>query len=324
VCIGLRLFLSEAWVANAEACRRAGVPETIRERGHRSKWRIALDEIERVSGAGARFGCVLADAEYGRVAAFRHELSRRGHLWALGVPPTQKVYPAEVTLSPPPGQSSARNGGGGGGNPRRRGGRRAKHPVPSIESVGAAKLFEALPSEAFRTITWRQGAKGPLHARFAAVRVRVADGPPLARGRHLPGNEEAWLVCELRTSGERKYHLTSHPAETPLETLAAQLKQRWACEQMHQQMKEELGLDHFEGRSWIGLHHHTLMCQIAFAFLQHRRLRSEPDDGEKNRRGTIRNRTAARAVPTGSAAADQRGRAPDPAALPTLPKTLQT
>ena len=321
VCVGLRLFLPEAWAAaNAEACRRAGVPAAILERGHQPKWRIALDEIERIAATGARFGCVLADAEYGKAAVFRRELSARGHLWALGVLPTQKVYPAEVTLSPPT------RSGSGSGSGRGRGGRPAKHPVPSVESVGAAERFEALPPEAFRTITSRQGTKGSLQARFAALRVRVADGPPMAQGRHLPNNDEAWLVCEWRTSGERKYHLTNHPAETPLERLAAQLKQRWACEQMHQQMKEELGLDHFEGRSWTGLHHHTLMCQIAFAFLQHLRLRpeAERDDGEKNRRRTIRNRATARAVATGSTAADQHGRVPDPAALPTLPKTLQT
>jgi SRSO17 transposase len=143
--------------------------------------------------------------------------------------------------------------------------------VPSAASVAAAELIEARPA-AFRAVSWRTGTKGPLKAEFAALRVRVADGPATTGGRHLPG-DEAWLVGEHRTSGERKYYLTNHPADTPLEVLAAAIKARWICEQMHQQMKDELGLDHFEGRSWRGLHHHALLCQLAFAFLQHLRLR---------------------------------------------------
>ena len=91
--------------------------------------------------------------------------------------------------------------------------------------------------------------------------------------QHLPG-DEAWLIGEQRTSGEKKYYLANLPAETNLRTLAATIKARWICEQAHQQLKEELGLDHFEGRSWQGLHRHALMTMIAYAFLQHRRLAS--------------------------------------------------
>jgi SRSO17 transposase len=107
------------------------------------------------------------------------------------------------------------------------------------------------------------------------VRVRVADGSAVRiHGRvnqHLPG-DEVWLVRERRTSGEKKYYLSYQPADTNLKRLAATLKAHWGCEQAHQQLKEELGLDHFEGRSWQGLHRHALMAMIAFAFLQHHRL----------------------------------------------------
>src|SRR5262245_58236484 len=89
--------------------------------------------------------------------------------------------------------------------------------------------------------------------------------------QHLPG-DEAWLIGEHRMSGETKYYLANLPAKTDLRTLAATIKARWICEQAHQQMKEELGLDHFEGRSWQGLHRHALMTMLAYAFLQHRRL----------------------------------------------------
>src|SRR6201999_3333263 len=131
---------------------------------------------------------------------------------------------------------------------------------------------------------WRTGTKGKLKARFAAVRVRVADGPPQRirdKGQqHLPG-QEVWLVGEHRASGEKKYYLANLPAETDLRTLAATIKARWICEQAHQQMKEELGLDHFEGRSWHGLHRHALMKMIAYAYLQSRRL-AEASGGKKN------------------------------------------
>jgi SRSO17 transposase len=109
------------------------------------------------------------------------------------------------------------------------------------------------------------------------MRVRVADGPPQRIGdlgqQHLPG-EEVWLLGEHRSSGERKYYLSNLPADTPLKKLAGAIKARWVCEQAHQQLKEELGLDHFEGRSWQGLHRHALMTMIAFAFLQARRLKA--------------------------------------------------
>jgi SRSO17 transposase len=297
VCVGLRLFLPEDWCADAARLARAGAPEGI---GHRPKWRIALGEIDRVLASGARFGCVLADAEYGKAAEFRAGLVERRLAHAVGVPPAQKVYPADVTLAYPARKAT--------GRPR-------KHPVPSAASVAAAELLEARP-EAFRAISWRTGTKGPLKAAFAAVRVRVADGPVMARGQHLPG-EEAWLIGEHRGTGERKYYLANHPTDTPLKVLAALVKSRWVCEQMHQQMKEELGLDHFEGRSWRGLHHHALLCQLAFAFLQHLRL-----GGEKHGRRD-RSRPATPAEPARRPPPHPGGAHPRPPALPALPAALR-
>jgi SRSO17 transposase len=297
VCVGLRLFLPEDWCADAGRRAAAGVPGAV---GYRPKWRIALDEIDRVLAAGARFGCVLADSEYGKAAEFRHGLSERSLSWAVGILPTQKVYPADVTLASPGPKAN--------GRPR-------KHPVPSAVSVGAAELIEGRPA-AFRAIAWRTGTKGLLRAEFAALRVRVADGPVAARAQHLPG-AEAWLVGEHRANGERKYYLADLPAGTPLETLAALIKARWVGEQMHQQMKDELGLDHFEGRSWRGLHHHALLCQLAFAFLQHLRL------GGKKRPDPTRARTATPTEPASDPAVHRGGSDPHPPALPALPAALR-
>jgi len=193
VCVGLRLLLPEDRCADAERRAAAGVPEAV---AYRPKWRIALDEIDRVLASGARFGCVLADAEYGKAAEFRAGLGERGLAFAVGVLPAQKVYPADVALSFPARKVT--------GRPR-------KHPAPSTASVGAAELLAARP-EAFRTVAWRTGTKGSLKAGFAAVRVRVADGPTMARGQHPPG-EEVWLVAEHRAGGGRKYHLASLPIE---------------------------------------------------------------------------------------------------------------
>ena len=172
------------------------------------------------------------------------------------VPRHLKVYPADVRMIWPVAK---------------RGRPRLRH-VPDILSIPAEDM---LANAKGRTISWRTGTKGKLKARFAAIRVRVADGPPQRirdKGQqHLPG-DEAWLIGEHRMSGEKKYYLANLPAKTELRTLAATIKARWICEQAHQQMKEELGLDHFEGRSWQGLHRHALMTMIAYAFLQHRRL----------------------------------------------------
>jgi SRSO17 transposase len=189
--VGLRLFLPEDWCDDAARRAAAGVPGTIE---YRPKWRIALDEVDRVLASGARFGCVLADAEYGRAAEFRAGLAERRLAYAVGIPPVQQVYPAGVTLAFPERKPT--------GRPR-------KHPAPSAASVGAAELLEARPG-AFRALSWRTGTKGPLKAEFAMVRVRVGDGPVAARGQHLPG-DEAWLVGEHRASGERKYYLSNLP-----------------------------------------------------------------------------------------------------------------
>ena len=151
-------------------------------------------------------------------------------------------------------------------------GRPRKRHIPDVLSTAAENI---LASAKWQTVSWRNGTKGRLKARFAAVRVRTADGPPQRikdmGQQHLPG-DEAWLIGEHRTSGEKKYYLANMPAKTNLRTLAATIKARWICGQAHQQLKEELGLDHFEGRSWRGLHRHALMTMIVYAFLQHRRL----------------------------------------------------
>ena len=261
--VALRLFLPVSWTSDLARLKRAGVP--VEYQMARTKPEIALAEIDRVTAAGVRFGCVLADAGYGLSAPFRQGLTARNLAWAVGIPRHLKVYPVGVRLIWPVAKR---------GRPRRR-------HVPDILSMPAEDM---LADAKWQTVSWRTGTKGKLKARFAAVRVRTADGPPQRirnKGQqHLPG-DEAWLIGENRASGEKKYYLANLPAATALRTSATTMKARWICEQAHQQLKEELGLDHFEGRSWQGLHRHALMTMLAFAFLQHRRLK-KPRWGKKN------------------------------------------
>ena len=227
VMLSLRLFLPESWTLDRSRLKRAGVP--VEYRKPRTKAEIALAEIDRVIAAGVRFSCVLADAGYGPNVQFRNGLTARKLTWAVGIPRHLKVYPADVRMIWPVAKR---------GRPRQR-------HVPDILSIPAEDM---LANAKWRTISWRTGTKGKLKARFAAVRVRVADGPPQRirdKGQqHLPG-DEAWLIGEHRMSGEKKYYLANLLAKTDLRTLAATSKARWICEQAHQQMKEDLGLDHF-------------------------------------------------------------------------------
>jgi SRSO17 transposase len=251
--LGLRLFLPQEWTDDPARCAAAGVPDEAVIA--RSKGAIALAEVDRLRRAGVRFATVLADAGYGASAAFRHGLDARGLRWAVGIPRTQKVYDRGVQLIPPTG--------------------RKRRPLPDQEPQTAEA---ALAGQRWRRVTWRGGIKGPLSVRFAAVRVRVGDGATFANNRHLPG-EDVWLVGEWRANGERKYYLSNLPPRTSRRTLARAIKARWVCEQGHQQLKQELGLGHFEGRSWTGLHRHALMTCIAFAYLQHCRLAEHHSTG---------------------------------------------
>ena len=182
IMVGLRLFLPESWTSDPARLDRARVPEARRD--YRTKPEIALGEIDRVREGGVRFACVLADAGYGLSAPFRQGLSERGLTWAVGIPFKQKVYPADVAMIFPVA---------GRGRPRER-------HIPDVKSKTAQAMLEAAR---WQTVSWRKGTKGRLEARFAAVRVRVADGPTQRihdmGAQHLPG-EEVWVIGEHRST----------------------------------------------------------------------------------------------------------------------------
>jgi len=266
VMVGLRLFLPEIWTDDPGRMARARVPKE--RQIARTKPEIAIEEIDRVITSGARFGCVLADSGYGSSGPFRQALSERGLKWAVGLTSRQNVYPVDIGLIFPVSKT----------------GRRRKYHIPDRPPVSAAAM---LADKRWQKVSWRRGTKGRLSCLFAACRVRVADGHKHrmldGRVQAMPG-EEVWLVGERRSTGEQKYYVSNLPADATIKMLAAAIKARWVCEQAHQQIKEELGLDHFEGRSWMGLHRHALMTMIAYAFLQSRRLKAA--GRKKNSSGT--------------------------------------
>jgi len=229
---------------------KAGVPEPFRS--YRTKPAIAIEEIDRVIAAGVRFGCVLADAGYGLSASFRQALSARGLRWAVGIPRHQKVYPADVQLIFPVVDPAAPCAG-------HRIARRSRHARGRKMATG-----QLAPGKG--------GTPERALCRHARTHCRRPAATHRRLGRAAHAREEAWLVGEHRFSGERKYYLSNLPADTPIRDIAGASKARWICEQAHQQLKEELGLDHFEGQSWTGLHRHALTMMNAYAFLEPRRL----------------------------------------------------
>ena len=292
VMVGLRLFLPETWTDDPELMGRARVPKD--RQAALTKPEIAIEEIDRVIASGVRFGCVLADSGYGSSGPFRQALGERGLLWAVGLSRRQNVYPADVALVFPVATT----------------GRRRKYHIPDRPPVSVEAM---LAEEKWQKVSWRRGTKGRLKCLFAARRVRVADGHKHRmldnRMQGMPG-DEVWLVGERRSTGEQKYYVSNLPADTTIKSLATTIKARWVCEQAHQQLKEELGLDHFEGRSWTGLHRHALMTMIAYAFLQSRRLKAA---GRKKKN----HRAAATTEHAGRQASDPRHLRT--AAAPTMP-----
>ncbi|WP_104989959.1 IS701 family transposase [Deinococcus sp. NW-56] len=253
--LALRLFLPQEWTNDPARLRAAGVP--LEHQPPQTKCELALKELDRVR-PHVTFGMVLADAGYGVNARFRQALTERGLLWSVGITRTQTVYPRDVRLIP---------------IPRIFRGRKPTHPTPSEDRLS---VEEVLAGAAWQHLVWRHGTKGPLSGRFAAEYVRLADGEEYARSQHLPG-QAAWIIGEQRRGEERKYYVCNLPPDTPLSRLVEVTKRRWACELSHRELKDEVGLDHFEGRSWQGLHHHAVLCMVALTFLQWLRL-TQPDD----------------------------------------------
>jgi SRSO17 transposase len=257
--LAYRLYLPEAWAKDRKRRRAAKVPDDIT---FKKKWEIALDEIDRLIADKVPMAPVVADAGYGIVTEFRDSISARGIVYMVGISSEVAVWPPDKEPLPP------KEWEGRGRRPKLLR-RTADHKPVSVTQL-AADLSES----AWQEVTWSEGTKGDMTSRFAAVRVRAAHRD---NWRHEPRPRE-WLLIEWPT-GEKeptKLWLSTASDEASLEELVRLAKLRWRIERDYEELKDELGLDHYEGRGWLGFHHHGALCIAAYAFLVAERARLSP------------------------------------------------
>jgi SRSO17 transposase len=258
-CIGLRLYVPDSWALDPVRRKKAGIPSEVQ---FSEKWKIALSQLDAALSAGVRRHVVLADPGYGDCGEFRDGLVERKLQYVVGIKGDTSVWPPGSAPKQAPGT----------GKPGRPGTRyRDDDNPPRLVSVLAQNLK-------FHSVSWREGSRGWQSSRFAAVRIRTAH-------RHMNGavpGEEQWLLCQWPEgeSAPTKFWLSNLPADTSARTLVRLAKLRWRVERDYQEMKQELGLDHFEGRTWRGFHHHATLCAVAHGFLALRRALSPPEPSE--------------------------------------------
>ena len=253
-----QLYLPEAWAKDRRRCRDAAVPTAVK---FHKKWEIALAQIDALLADDLPRAPVVADAGYGVATEFREELAARRLSYAVGIS-------AEVSVWPPGQQPLAPKWSGQGRPPTLL--RRSETHRP----VSVLDLATQLPQPAWSIVRWREGTRGTMCSRFARLRVRPAHRD---YWRAVP-REPEWLVVEWPT-GERaptKYWLSNVPESVALDDLVRLVKLRWRIERDYQELKDELGLDHYEGRGWEGFHHHGVLCIAAYAFLAAERARLSP------------------------------------------------
>ena len=257
-CIAFDLYLPEAWAKDSARRRRAGVPEEV---SFRTKGQIALAQIDQALAAGVRKHVVLGDAGYGDSTEFREALSARGLSYVVAVNGEPMVWPPESRPRPPTRKQAGRP-------PTRYVDK--DYPPERIADL-AARLR-------FRRLTWREGSRGWQASRFAAVRIRTAHH----HTNCAPPGAEQWILVEW-PAGEAKpnrFWLSTMPPSTSIRTLVRLAKLRWRVERDYQEMKQEVGLDHYEGRTWRGFHHHAALCALAHGFLALRRALFPPEQNE--------------------------------------------
>jgi SRSO17 transposase len=250
--VGYRLYLPREWSDDAARRRAVGVPEEV---VFATKPQLAWQQIEAALAAGYPRGPVLADAAYGDETAWREKLAERGLTYAVGVRPATTVWWGEhqpASLPTPRAET---------GRARRKLHRDADH-----QPITVADLARALPAASWRTVSWRQGASGDLQSRFARVRVTPAH-------RDRPRAEE-WLIIEWARDADEPAHywFSNLPTEMRWQEMVDVVMSRWRIERDYEELKQELGLGHFEGRNWRGFHHHASLCVAAYGFLMLERL----------------------------------------------------
>ena len=257
--IGYRLYLPKEWAEDAGRREKTEVPEEVE---FQTKPEIAMDQIRAAVEAKVARGIVLADAAYGIHTEFRDGLTGLGLQYVVGVQSSMTVW--EPGKQPLPAKLRGKMG-----RPPRLLQRNPDHPPVSVK-----QLALSLPSSAFKEITWREGTDRKLRSRFAAVRVRPAHRDYWKAEPHA----EEWLLIEWpRGEAEpAKYWIATLPSTTKLKAFIKMAKHRWIIERDYEELKQELGLGHFEGRNWRGFHHHATLCIAAYGFLIAERNRFSP------------------------------------------------
>jgi len=252
-CLGATLYLPDTWLTPAQR-KRARIPAAVE---FQEKWRHALRLLRQVRAAGFTITAVLGDAEFGDVTALRAALHRLRLPYALGISSDLTVFATRPRLVPP-------------ASPRRGRGRARWQMARPLTAVAVRDVIAQLPRTAWRRVSWRNGAQPKRSARFVAVRVTPARD--WRSGRLAP---EIWLLCEAEAGRTRrsKYYFVNLPATRSLRALVRVTHQRWAIEQQYQELKGELGLDHFEGRTYPGWQHHVVLTAVAHAYIQRERMR---------------------------------------------------
>jgi SRSO17 transposase len=257
--VAYRLYLPEVWIQDGERRKKTGVPQEIQ---FQTKPDIALEQIRRARQRGIPQGVVLADAGYGNDTGFRLALTKMEMTYVMGVQSTVTVWkPGEEPRPARPYQ--------GIGRPPKLLRRDRKH-----QPVSAKDLALSLPADHWKKVNWRQGVKKKLQSRFAAVRVRPAHRDYWQAEPH----PAEWLLIEwpVAESEPTKYWLSTLPANVSLKELVRLAKHRWIIERDYEELKQELGLGHYEGRGWRGFHHHATLCIAAYGFLVAERNRFSP------------------------------------------------
>jgi SRSO17 transposase len=252
--LGALLYLPEAWLT-LDQRQRARIPAGV---AFQEKWRQALTLLRQVRAAGFTVTAVIGDAEFGDVTALRATLHRLGLPYAFGISSNLVVFVRRPRQLPPQPKT-------GVGRPRTR-----PRLLDGSRAVAVSLVARDLPATAWRRVSWRNGTQHPRSARFAAVRVTPAHA--WRQGKLAP---DVWLLCEQEAGhAERvKYYFVHLPPRTSLQALVALAHQRWAIEQQYQELKSELGLDHFEGRTYPGWQHHVVLTAVAHAYIQRERMR---------------------------------------------------
>jgi SRSO17 transposase len=248
--IAYRLYLPHEWCDDPVRRVQAGIPDTI---VFQTKPRIALDQLRDAVATGINAAVVLADAGYGNDTDFRDGITELGLPYAVGIQSTTSLWPPGIEPLPPKQWS---------GRGRRTSAirRDAEH-----QPVSAKQLALDLPKAAWRRVTWREGTNTRLVSRFAAVRVR----PAHRDYQRSTARTEEWCLIEWPPDEPEptKYFLSTLPATFSRRALVNATKLRWRIERDYQDLKQELGLGHYEGRGWRGFHHHATLCIAAYGFL---------------------------------------------------------